>query len=91
MDGVNRTAGAATLAVMPLPKPQSSAVRPRTVPWSYYMNVCTYGYSLVLAHRDCFRFAASRRTPCGIARCLTSGRLEQAFVPWEYWVKHIDW
>ena len=43
-----------------LPLPERSAVRPRQVPYSYYMNVCTYGYSL-------------------------------AFVPWEYWVKHIDW
>jgi hypothetical protein len=46
---------------LPLPIPESpSPVKPRQVPWSYYMNVCTYGYSL-------------------------------AFVPWDYWVKHIDW
>lgn len=45
---------------LPLPLPETSPVKPREVPWSYYMNVCTYGYSL-------------------------------AFVPWEYWVKHIDW
>eukprot|EP01051_Picozoa_sp_SAG22_P010757 SAG22_NODE_986_length_6154_cov_49.030884_5_plen_270_part_00 len=51
---------AATAKAMPLPRPESSPVRPRAVPYSYYMNVCTYGYSL-------------------------------AFVPWEYWVKHIDW
>jgi alpha-N-acetylglucosaminidase len=51
---------AAAAKAIPLPRPESSPVRPRAVPWSYYMNVCTYGYSL-------------------------------AFVPWEYWVKHIDW
>ena len=45
---------------LPLPLPKTSPIKPRQVPWSYYMNVCTYGYSL-------------------------------AFVPWEYWVKHIDW
>jgi len=43
-----------------LPLPPTSPLRVRQVPYSYYMNVCTYGYSL-------------------------------AFVPWEYWVKHIDW
>ena len=47
-------------AALPLPLPETSPVRPRQVPYSYYMNVCTYGYSL-------------------------------AFVPWQYWVKHIDW
>lgn len=47
-------------AALPLPLPETSPVRPRQVPYSYYMNVCTYGYSL-------------------------------AFVPWDYWVKHIDW
>lgn len=45
---------------LPLPMPETSPIKPRQVPWSYYMNVCTYGYSL-------------------------------AFVPWDYWVKHIDW
>ena len=45
---------------LPLPLPGTSPIKPRQVPWSYYMNVCTYGYSL-------------------------------AFVPWDYWVKHIDW
>ena len=45
---------------LPLPLPETSPVKPREVPWSYYMNVCTYGYSL-------------------------------AFVPWDYWVSHIDW
>jgi len=30
---------------MPLPPP--TEVRPRTVKWGYYMNVCTMGYSLV--------------------------------------------
>ena len=44
---------------LPLPSTASAVVR-RQLPWSYYMNVCTYGYSL-------------------------------AFVPWEYWEKHIDW
>ena len=53
-------AGALEGKALPLPLPKTSAVKPREVPWSYYMNVCTYGYSL-------------------------------AFVPWEYWVKHIDW
>lgn len=30
----------------PLPLPATSSVVPRRVPWSYYMNVCTLGYSL---------------------------------------------
>eukprot|EP01065_Artemidia_motanka_P051521 TRINITY_DN9112_c0_g1_i1.p1 TRINITY_DN9112_c0_g1~~TRINITY_DN9112_c0_g1_i1.p1 ORF type:complete len:827 (+),score=257.62 TRINITY_DN9112_c0_g1_i1:54-2534(+) len=46
-------------ATLPMP-PATGIMKQRQVPWSYYMNVCTYGYSL-------------------------------AFVPWEYWVKHIDW
>lgn len=29
-----------------LPMPATSAVVPRRLKWSYYMNVCTYGYSL---------------------------------------------
>ena len=29
-----------------LPLPRTTEVRARVVKWSYYMNVCTYGYSL---------------------------------------------
>ena len=32
---------------LPLPLPTTSAVTHRALPWSYYMNVCTMGYSLV--------------------------------------------
>jgi alpha-N-acetylglucosaminidase len=32
---------------LPLPPVAGTAVRPRTVKWGYYMNVCTMGYSLV--------------------------------------------
>eukprot|EP00756_Hemistasia_phaeocysticola_P026326 Hpha_TRINITY_DN16054_c0_g5::TRINITY_DN16054_c0_g5_i1::g.122297::m.122297/K01205/NAGLU; alpha-N-acetylglucosaminidase len=46
-------------AALPLPT-ASGLQRVRQVEWSYYLNVCTYGYSL-------------------------------AFVPWDYWIKHIDW
>jgi alpha-N-acetylglucosaminidase len=43
-----------------LPLPLTTKIRYRRTPYSWYMNVCTLGYSL-------------------------------AFVPWSYWVKHIDW
>ena len=34
-------------AKLPLPPTKGTEVRPRTVKWGYYMNVCTMGYSLV--------------------------------------------
>ena len=46
------TAAAAASKAIPLPRPESSPVRPRAVPWSYYMNVCTYGYSLMFIPWD---------------------------------------
>jgi alpha-N-acetylglucosaminidase len=34
---------------LPLPLPETSILKSRQVPYSYYMNVCTYGYSLAFA------------------------------------------
>jgi alpha-N-acetylglucosaminidase len=41
--------GSGSGSALPLPLPASRRAKARTVPHSYYLNVCTYGYSLAFA------------------------------------------
>ena len=76
--------GKAALAsgtVVRVPLPSTRIVRHRKMPWSYYMNVCTYGEQSALRSAACLKMAFH----------LIHSGYSLAFVPWEYWSKHIDW
>ena len=71
-------------AALPLPLPERSAVRPRQVPYSYYMNVRP-------PHPTRQRLEHSPQCTSRAPPQVCTYGYSLAFVPWEYWVKHIDW
>jgi len=84
--------GEGTVAAVPLPLPITSAIKPRQVPYSYYLNVCTYGKILFCWFGVTKGSVRTRRVLLRLTTllCRCTG-YSLAFVPWEYWQKHIDW